>query len=270
MITHSPAALPLSAAAGEFFQNSVVPIAELVRTGVINRSVQLAPEVGGWPLRDYHLQMLRAFTNHAVRTVRQLAPSCGGEGVGACARAPPRCFSRLLLCKFRDVYDGALQYDGPWSAARAIVDDLSVRRRETRRREARLARPPFVVLFASRRGAKNGARMLSNEDELLRVCARWVPPAACTPGADGADGGARRGSPMALRGTPRPARCEARVFGKRSFKADVAAVQQADVLVGTHGAALVHAIFMRAGSALIEVRPYHFDGAVRPLPRPSA
>ena len=34
----------------------------------------------------------------------------------------------------------------------------------------------------------------------------------------------------------------------------------ADVLVGTHGAALVHAIFMRAGSSLVEIRPYGFDG----------
>ena len=33
------------------------------------------------------------------------------------------------------------------------------------------------------------------------------------------------------------------------------------MLVGTHGAALVNALFMRRGGALLEVRPYNFDGA---------
>ena len=36
--------------------------------------------------------------------------------------------------------------------------------------------------------------------------------------------------------------------------------QEADVLVGTHGAALIHALFMRRGGALVEVRPYGFHG----------
>ena len=31
--------------------------------------------------------------------------------------------------------------------------------------------------------------------------------------------------------------------------------------MGTHGAGLINAFFMRRGSALVEVRPYHFEGA---------
>ena len=44
-------------------------------------------------------------------------------------------------------------------------------------------------------------------------------------------------------------------------RADALAMQEADVLVETHGAALVNALFMRRGGALLEVRPYNFDGA---------
>ena len=42
--------------------------------------------------------------------------------------------------------------------------------------------------------------------------------------------------------------------------ADVAAARRADVLVGTHGAALVYGFYMRRGAALVEVRPYRFEG----------
>ena len=88
---------------GEFFQNSVLPIAELLAAGVIDGNMLLAPEVGGWPLRDYHIDMLRAFSRHPIRTTRQLTPRCPTAGA-ACP--PPRCFERLLVCKFKDVYDG--------------------------------------------------------------------------------------------------------------------------------------------------------------------
>ena len=56
------------------------------------------------------------------------------------------------------------------------------------------------------------------------------------------------------------ARCDPWVFGRRGFVRDLSMVRSADVLVGTHGAALVHAIFMRRRAALIEVRPYGFQG----------
>ena len=42
--------------------------------------------------------------------------------------------------------------------------------------------------------------------------------------------------------------------------ADVAAARRADVLVGTHGAALTYGFYMRRGAALVEVRPYRFEG----------
>ena len=41
---------------------------------------------------------------------------------------------------------------------------------------------------------------------------------------------------------------------------DVLAAQRADVLVGTHGAGLINAFFMRRGGVLVEARPYRFEG----------
>ena len=230
---------------GEFFQSSVLPIAELQAAGVIGRDVMLAPEVGGWPLRDYHVDMLSAFTRHAVKTTGRLAPKCPAASSGQSSRCPPpQCFEQMLVCKFRDVYDREVPV-APWTAARDIV--AAMRRpvmgpaAAVRAADAAAWRT-FGVLFTRRAAAKNGARALSNEAELLQFCAKWSPPESCVgPGVT--------------------TRCEVRRFGVHGFRRDVEAVQAADVLVGTHGAALVHAIFMRRGSALIEVRPYGFKGA---------
>ena len=250
---------------GEFFQNSVLAVAELLAAGVLTREVMLTPEVGGWPLRDYHTQMLRAFSSHPVKTIAQLAPSnCPASSSArqqsqACAQ--PRCFERLLLCRFRDVYDHEHPI-APWHAARHIVASLrrGYRRsawlvnggykQEARREAAKSAAAPYAVLFASRANAKNGARQLTNEAELVSRCNRWVPSPRCVVSTNG-DGDAGRSAKVL---------CMSRVFGQLGFRADVAAVQEADVLVGTHGAALVHALFMRRGGALIEVRPYGFNG----------
>ena len=225
---------------GEYWQNSVLPIAEMQTAGVIDRDIMLTPEVGGWPLRDYHTGMLSPFPRHAVRTTGQLAPKCTAERT--CP--PPRCFERMLVCKFRDVYDGQPPV-APWSAARAVVAAMRSPQRTPVVAAASDVRSAFVVLFASRAAAKNGARQITNEAQLLQLCNQWSPPPACV-GPGRAPG---------LR-----ARCELRAFGRRGFRRDVEAVQSADVLVGTHGAALVHAIFMQLGAALLEVRPFGFVG----------
>ena len=241
---------------GEFFQSSVLPIAELIASRAIGSDLLLAPEVGGWPLMEYHRLMLGAFSTHPIRSTGMLAPKCGkGKQNAASECPPPRCFEKMLVCKFRDVYDGEPPI-APWSAARRIVQSLDPRPpppsvpEDNAAGGGSLRAPPFVVLFASRGHAKNGARMLRNEAELLRACQNWRPPPGCV----------RSGSSSESQASPAIS-CEARVFGKRGFRSDVLAVQKADVLIGTHGAALVHAIFMRKGSSLIEIRPYGFDGS---------
>ena len=242
---------------GEFFQNSILPIAELLAAGAIDREgLLLLPEVGGWPLRDFHTAMLRAFTAQPVRTVGQLAPKCGRRR-GECAR--PACFARAVFCRFRDVYDGRPWPVAPWSAAQTVARHLRKPGAPLPVPRASLgATAAYVVLFASRRAAKNGARLISNEAGLLEECNRWAPPPACVEAPS-----ARAGRPSAASlGLPPTvaSRCALRTFGAKGFRADVAAVRAADVLVGTHGAALVHAIFMGRGGALVEIRPYGFVG----------
>jgi hypothetical protein len=246
---------------GEYFQNSVLGIAELEEAGVVDRnSLLLTPEVGGWRLLDYHVGMLRAFSNHPVRSVRQRAPRCGdggrNGGGGADDECPPlSCYERLLVCRLRDVYESVPPV-APWTAAQAIVGALP---RAARMHAAAASEPSapknrtrtFTVLFASRAAAKNGARLISNEEDLLQLCQQWEPPPACI--VDGGGGGSTpRGVAM---------RCRRWVFGKRGFERDVSAVRDADVLFGAHGAALVHSLFMRRGSALVEARPFGFRGA---------
>ena len=55
--------------------------------------------------------------------------------------------------------------------------------------------------------------------------------------------------------------CGARTFGTGQLADDVLAVRDVDVFVGMHGAGLSHAFFMRHGAALVEVRPFGFEGA---------
>ena len=235
----------------EFFLNSVTALDELTRAGVIDRRVILAPEVGGWPLRDWQQRLLNGLTDQPpVRTTGQLAPACAGGLARSRERCAARCYRRLLVCRFRDVYDHEPP-TRPWQAAQSLVNPLLRSLRSGRKPMDAAADSawlpgagvPFTVLFVSRRESKHGARLLTNQGELLEACRRWVPPAACTAERVG------------------PASCEARDFGRRGIAADVRAARRAHVLLGTHGAALTHGLFMREGSAIVEVRPYGFVGA---------
>ena len=238
---------------GEFFQSSVLPVAELLAAKIMDRNIMLVPEVGGWPLKGFHHHLLRPFSSHPIRSSGQLAPRCTGT-----ARCPEaRCFERILVCRFRDVYDHRPPI-APWSAARAIVESFRkpgvhtlVPRRSSLGPEA-----PFVVLFATRRAAKNGARLITNEAKLVERCGRWRPLPGCLAAsldrAAAIEDGSGRVQARSV--------CSTHSFGARSLRADVEMVRDADVLIGTHGAALVHAIFMQSGGALIEVRPYGFEG----------
>jgi hypothetical protein len=49
----------------------------------------------------------------------------------------------------------------------------------------------------------------------------------------------------------------------RALLSDGALLDEADVVVGLHGAQLFNALYMPAHKALIEVRPYQFTGVSR-------
>ncbi|KAL3932368.1 MAG: hypothetical protein SGPRY_000734 [Prymnesium sp.] len=213
----------------DFFQHSVNAISELLQAGVIDRDVVLAPEVGGWRLVDFQLRMLGALTQGPTRTTAQIAPRCSGSRT-----CPPRCFSRLLLCRFKDVYDLEVPV-APFKAAHRMLPSLLL---EVSFAESR--KDPFTVIFANRTRTHHGARQIKNLNGLVDDCRGWRPAPQC--------GATHRTS------------CEAHNFGHRGLRADITRMQRANVLVGTHGAALIHALFMKPGSSLIEIRPYHFDG----------
>ena len=196
---------------GEYFQNSALGIAELVAAGVIDpTTVQLAPEVGGWPLRDFQTGMLKAFTDLPVRTTGQLAPRCPAKGVvkrkteKASKCPPPRCYERMLVCRFRDVYEYQPPI-APWSAARAIVRSLRLPPRLPPRLlplsgEEASSPTRFSVVFASRGHTQNGARLLTNEKGLIELCRRWIPPPACSEACAGEAKAASVVTPSASRG----------------------------------------------------------------------
>lgn len=214
----------------EFFLNSVTAVSELLDAGVIDDTVSLAPEVGGWRLVGFQEQMLRALSRQPVRTPSQIAPRCkDGQ------RCQPQCFARMLVCRFKDVYD-KMPPIAPARAAQRILPSFNFPQEPQA-----AAADPFVVLFVDRQNAKQGARRITNVAGLLERCRKWRASSACV--------------------GDRPTRCELHTFGRRGLRADVKAVRRAHVLVGTHGAALTHAMFMRPRSAFVEIRPYHFDGS---------
>ena len=156
---------------GEYFQNSALGIAELVAAGVIDpTTVQLAPEVGGWPLRDFQTGMLKAFTDLPVRTTGQLAPRCPAKGVvkrkteKASKCPPPRCYERMLVCRFRDVYEYQPPI-APWSAARAIVRSLRLPPRLPPRPFIQVAHPFFC--WAGAEGVQRARRSVHRRDRLV-------------------------------------------------------------------------------------------------------
>ncbi|KAL4447222.1 hypothetical protein ABPG77_007255 [Micractinium sp. CCAP 211/92] len=91
------------------------------------------------------------------------------------------------------------------------------------------------VLFSKR---SSGDRRLLNTAELLRRCNAWRYTAPS---------GAQLRALCWEAETP-------------SLKAGIAAAQQADVLIGPHGANLANAYFMRPGSSVIELTMHGFEG----------
>lgn len=101
------------------------------------------------------------------------------------------------------------------------------------------APPVLRVLFVNRTRTKF-SRSLANLPQLMLRCAQAKP----------------REWPAGWR-----VQCTSHEFGVPGrLASDIRAARRADVLVGTHGAGLINAFFMRRGAVLIEARPYRFEG----------
>ena len=80
---------------GEFFQNSILPLAELLAAGAVTRDVLLAPEVGGWPLVDYQLQMLAAFSKACGKELKHVLAEKRPGDVGTVYGATDKALAEL-------------------------------------------------------------------------------------------------------------------------------------------------------------------------------
>lgn len=234
------------------FASSLVPIDELQSAGLVDEHVQLRPDLWAWPRSKNPIyKMIATLSSQPVRTLRELAPKYSDEqmrrsvAAGTASRqAVPQCYERVVLCQFRSTFDPYEPPMAPWRAGQRVAESALSKRPVSVSRAiaasdaiARHARE-LRVLFVNRTRTKF-SRSLSNMGYLLRQCnqgsRRWQPP----------------GWKII---------CRAHEFGATGLEHDIRAARRADVLVGTHGAGLANAFFMRRGAALVEVRPYHFEG----------
>lgn len=262
------------------FVSSLLPIDELQSAGLIDEHVLLRPELWAWPRsKNPVYKMIGELSSQSMRSVREEAPVCTErvarnilERAAATGRRPtrclPHCYEQLVLCQFKSTFDSYEPPMAPWRAAQRVA--ASVLRRKPidsasavamsplpptpaqvaeadrvatltlppRRRAPKASTRLLRVVFVNRTRTKF-PRSLHNLWQLLQRCAsgreRWAAGWRVV--------------------------CSAHEFGAAGLASDVSAARAADVLVGTHGAGLSNAFFMRRGAALVEVRPYNFEGS---------
>ena len=210
----------------EGFVNSLVPLQELMTLGVIGQQTPLRPDIGGNP-RFPIARLLQRLSSQKLRILREAAPSCVNQNDGAC-RA--ECYKELLVCRLRTAFDGAPEPATPWHMAQRLAALVP---RAPDAPTAAAPRYDWHVLFVNRSNSLFGGRRLVNLRELLHRCANaW----------------------------PGMVRCSVRTFGLDTDE-DIRTARTADILVGMHGAGMFNAFFMPRRSAVLEVRPFRFEGA---------
>ena len=229
---------------GEQFANTISPLHELHAAKLVDSHVLLRPDLAAAKRPGWYQQLFGAFSEQPLTSLREVGTRClardaqaklrGDQLSGRPAqRCSAACYERLLICSFQSLLDTNQQVPAgfaPWRAAQYVAAHVM-------RGTAEPPSPVWRVLFVNRTQTLNkdrrGLRRISNLAQLLEQCAGWTGVGV---------------------------RCSAREFGKQGVASDIRAVREADVLVGTHGSALDNALFMRRGSAMIEVRPYGFEG----------
>jgi hypothetical protein len=239
---------------GETFANSIVPLLELEIDGLSPRGTTYLPDVlsvhkrRGGPQDNcggeacgrtapaWFTSFVGELSGESVKFLEHVAPPCGRRSTGrgdqqswpARCAAKATCYSHFRFCNFRSVFNGYPASMLSLSAAGQILAQRVFARHNW-------ALPPSAatgvlrVLFERRIGP---SRIILNANALLTQCIRAGHH-----------------------------ECTIRSFGNSTLAEDIRAAREADVLVGMHGAGLTHAHFMRKGSALVEIRPFGFEGA---------
>ena len=238
--------------------SSLLPVEELLHAKLIDEAVLLRPDLWAWPRsKNPVYRMMQHLSDAPMRSLRESAPLCRDDaarlalqGARGTAHCRPQCYERTVVCQFRSTFDAYEPPMAPWRAAqrvaksvlrtRSVGADAAGERTALEGRADRAdGRQTLHVVFVNRTRTKF-SRSLANLPRLLEQCAAARLRRAWPDGWS--------------------VRCTAHEFGAARLSADVRAAQSADVLVGTHGAGLINAFFMRRGGALVEVRPYGFEG----------
>ena len=228
---------------GEQFANSISPLYELHAAKLIDDGLLLRPDLAAARRPSWYRQLFGTFSQQPLASLREIGTRCldkdaqlklrgGALNRFQVKRCEARCHARLLVCGFESLLDTHKYVPPrftPWRAAQFVAMRVVGPGLE------QAPSGPWRVLLVNRTQTENkdnrGLRRIANLPQLLELCEGWAV-----------------------------ARCEAREFGRHGVAADVRAVRAADVLVGMHGSALDNALFMRRGAALIEARPYGFEG----------
>ena len=239
---------------GEQFANTLSPLHELQAAGLVDDRLLLRPDFAAASRPHWYQPLLGGFSRQPLASLREIGTRCFARDAQLKlsgkersrhqrTRCEASCHERVLVCGFQSLLDTNQRVPpalAPWRAAQWVASRVA--RTDAPAPPASNAPPAppappgaLRVLFVNRTQTLNkdrrGRRRISNLAQLLELCAGWAR-----------------------------VRCEAHEFGRRRLAVDVRAVRSADVLVGMHGSALDNALFMRSGSALIEARPYGFEG----------
>eukprot|EP00884_Botryococcus_braunii_P011142 jgi/Botrbrau1/20028/Bobra.200_1s0033.2 len=207
--------------------------------GAVNRDVTYvlatawgteAPKFANPLLRPFSRYEVVSLADFSSRLPASFPSNSTGEGRHV------RCFQKVVVCHVLDhlqSYPRSLDWAAPnyvyrWYHEKGLLPQNPAD--FTPLTEGREPRTPIRVLIETRNGT---VRRLDNRESLIREC-----------NAD-----------------PGPWECRAFIMGS-NFARDIAAIRTADVFVFVHGAAGANMVYMRNDTAVIEIDPRGFAGAM--------
>lgn len=276
------------------YVSSLVPLDELLSSGLIDEHVLLRPELWAWPRwKNPIYDMIGMLSNEPLLSTREEAPLCleklargvlQGESHRACVA---RCYKRVIICQFLSTFDAYTPPMAPWRAAQRVarrVAEVPTRATGLRvgkgRRNRRARRG--VTKASSKQTASAAAPPASAFDSSRTTGDAHGPTGTGVAYGEGRDrplqvvfvNRTRTKFSRSLENLPQllkicarwrripPVLCSAHEFGAAGLLNDIKAAQRADVVVGTHGAGLTNAFFMGRGGSLIEVRACRFEASL--------